>query len=88
MEGGGRDYISGRDGCECLVTKHFNLFYQLGIRKMTPDGLLLGAKSIVSQNKQLRKELTDLEKEITTLREQNKAMVCRLLVLYFDAHFC
>ena len=47
---------------------------------MTPDGLLLGAKSIVSQNKQLRKELTDLEKEITMLREQNKAMVCRLLV--------
>ena len=59
----------------------FDLFQQLGIRKMTPDGLLLGAKSIVSQNKQLRKELTDLEKEITMLREQNKAMVCRLLVL-------
>ena len=51
-------------------------FSQLGIQKMTPDGLLLGATSIVSQNKQLRKEMTDLEREITTLRQQNKAMVC------------
>lgn len=48
---------------------------QLGIQKMSPDGLLLGAKSIVSQNKQLRKEMNDLEKEISALREQNKAMV-------------
>ncbi|CAI7993885.1 hypothetical protein GBAR_LOCUS1346 [Geodia barretti] len=47
---------------------------ELGIRKMTPDGLLLGATSIVSQNKQLRKEMTDLEREITALRQQNKAM--------------
>ena len=69
----------------------FDLSDQLGICKMTPDGLLLGAKSIVSQNKQLRKEMTDLEREITTLREQNKAMVRRLLVLlpdYFDTCFC
>ena len=42
---------------------------------MTPDGLLLGAKSIVSQNRQLRKELTDLEKEISLLKEQNNVMV-------------
>ena len=48
---------------------------QLGIQKMTPDGLLLGATSIVSQNKQLRKELTDLEKEIALLRQQNRTMV-------------
>ena len=53
----------------------FLCIFQLGIQKMTPDGLLLGATSIVSQNKQLRKEMTDLEQEITTLRQQNKAMV-------------
>ena len=53
----------------------YSTYLQLGIQKMTPDGLLLGATSIVSQNKQLRKEMTDLEKEITALRQQNKAMV-------------
>ena len=42
---------------------------------MTPDGLLLGATSIVSQNKQLRNEMIDLERQITALRQQNKAMV-------------
>lgn len=52
---------------------------QLGIQKMTPDGLLLGATSIVSQNKQLRKEMIDLEREITALRQQNKAMVGSLI---------
>lgn len=55
---------------------------------MTPDGLLLGAKSIVSQNKQLRKEMNDLEKEITTLREQNKAMVGYLYSCFiFHLHY-
>ena len=51
------------------------LSVQLGIKKMTPDGLLLGATSIVSQNKQLRKELNDLEREIALLRHQNRTMV-------------
>lgn len=55
---------------------------------MTPDGLLLGAKSIVSQNKQLRKEMNDLEKEITTLREQNKAMVGYFLSFTFTMLLC
>lgn len=64
----------GLRGKEALNVNDVVLF-QLGIQKMTPDGLLLGAKSIVSQNKQLRKEMTDLEREITTLIEQNKAMV-------------
>ena len=60
---------------EFVKNSNFYFFVQLGIQKMTPDGLLLGATSIVSQNKQLRKEMTDLETEIMTLRQQNKAMV-------------
>ena len=64
-----------------MVDCTFVISLQLGIRKMTPDGLLLGATNIVSQNKQLRKEMTDLEREITSLRQQNTAMVC-MCVLY------
>ena len=43
----------------------------IGITNLTPEGLLAGAKSIVSKNRQLRREVTDLEKEVSQLKEQN-----------------
>ena len=42
---------------------------------MTPAGLLEGAKSIVSCNKQLRKELKDLEQQVEAVQKQNQFMV-------------
>ena len=40
----------------------------IGITSLTPEGLLASTKSIVSK---LRKEVTDLEKEVCQLKEQN-----------------
>ncbi len=42
---------------------------------MTPAGLLEGAKSIVSCNKQLRKELQELEMQVESVQKQNQYMV-------------
>ncbi len=49
---------------------------QLGITTLTPEGLLLGAKSIVFHNKQLKKEMVDLERELLNLKGQSKVIVC------------
>jgi hypothetical protein len=49
--------------------------FQLGIRKMTPAGLLVGAQSIVCHNKHLRTEMKELERELETLQGQNQFMV-------------
>lgn len=46
----------------------------LGITNLTPEGLLCGAKDIVSLNRQLRKEVQLLEKEVYQLKEQNNLM--------------
>ena len=51
---------------------------QLGITTLTPAGLLVGAKSIVCHNKQLRTEMKELERELETIQGQNDFMVsCR-----------
>lgn len=55
---------------------------QLGIRKLTPAGLLVGAKSIVCHNKQLRTEMKELERELETLQGQNDFMVSLPVALY------
>ena len=43
----------------------------LGITNLTPEGLLLGAKDIVILNRQLRKELQVLEKDVGKLKGEN-----------------
>ena len=50
-------------------------FVQLGIASLTPAGLLEGAKSIVSRNKELRKEMKQLERDIDSIKSQNSVMV-------------
>ena len=47
---------------------------KLGITNLTPEGLLCGAKDIVSLNRQLRKEVQLLEKEVNQLKIQNNLM--------------
>jgi len=42
---------------------------------LTPEGLLEGAKCIVSHNKELRRELKELEREIELIKGQNSIMV-------------
>ena len=54
---------------------------QLGITTLTPAGLLVGAKSIVCQNKQLRTEMKELERELETLQGQNDFMVGHFLLV-------
>lgn len=46
----------------------------IGITNLTPEGLLSGAKDIVSLNRQLRKEVQLLEKEVNQLKEQHQIM--------------
>lgn len=48
----------------------------LGISNLTPEGLLIGAKDIVSLNRQLRREVQMLEREVTQLQEQNDMISC------------
>ena len=48
---------------------------QLGITTLTPAGLLVGAKSIVNHNKQLRTEMKELERELESIQGQNEFMV-------------
>ena len=51
------------------------LHLQLGIKKMDPEGLLQGAKYIVTQNKQLRKELLEIERDVNNLKSENDCLV-------------
>ena len=60
--------------CDVTVA-YFSLPLQLGITLLTPEGLLEGAKCIVSHNKELRRELKELEKEIELIKGQNSIMV-------------
>ncbi|XP_019855114.1 PREDICTED: uncharacterized protein LOC109584002 [Amphimedon queenslandica] len=46
----------------------------LGITDLTPEGLLCGAKDIVALNRQLRKEVELLEREVVQLKEQHHSM--------------
>ena len=48
--------------------------YNVGITDLTPEGLLCGAKDIVALNRQLRKEVELLEREVVQLKEQHQAM--------------
>ena len=48
--------------------------YDVGITDLTPEGLLCGAKDIVALNRQLRKEVELLEREVVQLKEQHQAM--------------
>ena len=48
---------------------------QLGIKKLDPEGLLQGAKHIVTQNKQLRKELIEIERDVNNLKSENDCLV-------------
>ena len=50
------------------------LFIILGITDLTPEGLLCGAKDIVALNRQLRKEVELLEREVVQLKEQHHSM--------------
>ncbi len=59
----------------CYNDIFLNLFHQLGITTYTPEGLLVGAKSIVHHNRKLRTEMKELEKELNVLRDQNQVMV-------------
>ena len=43
----------------------------LGITNYTPEGLLLGAKDIVTLNRQLRKELQVLERDVERLKGEH-----------------
>ena len=43
----------------------------LGITNLTPEGLLLGAKDIVALNRQLRKEVQILERDVHRLKDEN-----------------
>ena len=56
---------------------------QLGIATLTPAGLLVGAKSIVSHNKQLRTEMKELERELETIQGQNEFMVSLVACTYY-----
>ena len=58
-----------------FVSNHLCLFIQLGITTLSPAGLLVGAKSIVCHNKQLRTEMKELERELSMLQGQNDFMV-------------
>jgi len=60
--------------CDITVA-YFSLPLQLGITLLTPEGLLEGAKCIVSHNKELRRELKELEREIELIKGQNSIMV-------------
>ncbi len=46
----------------------------LGITNLTPEGLLLGAKDIVMLNRQLRKELQVLERDVVKLKGENSTI--------------
>lgn len=48
----------------------------LGITNLTPEGLLLGAKDIVMLNRQLRREVQMLEKDVYKLKEENGFITC------------
>ena len=48
----------------------------LGITNLTPEGLLLGAKDIVTLNRQLRKEVQILEKDVCNLKEEHDVINC------------
>lgn len=48
----------------------------LGITNLTPEGLLLGAKDIVMLNRQLRREVQMLEKDVHKLKEENGFITC------------
>ena len=52
----------------------FIIMYDVGITDLTPEGLLCGAKDIVALNRQLRKEVELLEREVVQLKEQHQAM--------------
>ena len=58
-----------------IIGLFISFFLQLGITTYTPEGLLVGAKSIVHQNRKLRMDMKDLEKELNNLRDQNEVMV-------------
>eukprot|EP00731_Ephydatia_muelleri_P018115 Em0011g155a len=47
---------------------------KLGIKKLDPEGLLQGAKFIVTQNKQLRKELLEIERDVNNLKSENDCL--------------
>ena len=59
---------------------------QLGIKKLDPEGLLQGAKFIVTQNKQLRKELLEIERDVNNLKSENDCLVSVYLVVH--SMFC
>ena len=57
-----------------LKSIFFIIMYDVGITDLTPEGLLCGAKDIVALNRQLRKEVELLEREVVQLKEQHQAM--------------